>query len=153
MAFVYANNTYGRLNDPIGYISSESVQAVAAMSAMPVPVGVFMNMTHPPPGFHHGGQQSGILHQGGLYGYSGNNMLTGSGQPPRLVKSNQGGSSLYAQSTSQNTQGMSSQSSSQSSSIQIIAQIAGPLLKENIKDSYMILMLILLFCWFITGNL
>ena len=41
---------YGsRLHDPIGYIAPERAQAVAAMPAMPVPVGVFMNMTHVPP--------------------------------------------------------------------------------------------------------
>ncbi len=119
MASVHANNPYGRLHDPIGYIAPERAQAVAAMPAMPVPVGVFMNMTHAPPRFHHGGHQSGMPQQGGLYGKPSNNMRgsnrgPGGGQPPRSGKGNKGGSSLFTQSTSQNTQDMSSQSFSQS---------------------------------------
>ncbi len=114
MASVHANNPYGRLHDPIGYISSERAQAVAAVPSMPIPVGVLMNMSYPSPGFHHGGHQSGMLQQGRLYGNPSNNMLTGYGQPPLLSQGNTGGLSLNTQSTSQNTQLMSSQSLSQS---------------------------------------
>ncbi len=114
MASVHANNPYGRLHDPIGYIAPESAQAVAAMPAMPVPVGVYMNMTHPPPRIHYGGHQSGMLQQGGLYGKPSNNMRIGGGQPPLYGQGNMGGSYLLSQSMSPNTQDMSSQSFSQS---------------------------------------
>ena len=53
-----ASDPYSRLHDPIGYIAPERAQAVAALPAMPVPVGVFMNMTHVPPRFHNQHQQT-----------------------------------------------------------------------------------------------
>ena len=106
MASVHANNLNGRLHDPIGYISSERAQAFAAMPAMPVPIGVFMDMNHPPPPFHHGGHH-GMLQQGELGGNPSNNMLTGYGQPSLLGQGNTDGLSPYTQSTPQYTQHMS----------------------------------------------
>lgn len=100
---------YSRLHDPIGYIAPERAQA--ALSAMPVPLGVFMNMTHVPPRFH--GQQ-----QQGMHGSSKSNPRTkenaNRGSGARVGKmANKGSSSLFTQSLSQNTQDVSTQPFSQ----------------------------------------
>lgn len=47
---------FARAHDPIGYISPERAQA--ALSNMPVPVGMFMNMAHVPPRFYNQHQQA-----------------------------------------------------------------------------------------------
>jgi hypothetical protein len=47
---------YSRNHDSISYISPERAQA--AMNNMPVPIGMFMNMTHVPPRFYQQHQQS-----------------------------------------------------------------------------------------------
>lgn len=47
---------FGRTHDPISYISPERAQA--ALSNMPVPVGMFMNMAHVPPRFYNQHQQA-----------------------------------------------------------------------------------------------
>jgi regulator of nonsense transcripts 1 len=99
---------YSRLHDPIGYIAPERAQA--ALSAMPVPLGVFMNMTHVPPRFH--GQQ-----QQGMHGSSKSNQRpkdNARGSGPRAGKTaSKGSSSLFTQSLSQNTQDVSTQPFSQ----------------------------------------
>lgn len=41
---------YSRTHDPMNYISPERAQA--AMANMPVPMGMFMNMSHVPPRFY-----------------------------------------------------------------------------------------------------
>lgn len=98
---------YSRLHDPIGYIAPERAQA--ALSAMPVPLGVFMNMTHVPPRFH--GQQQG-LHSASKPNQRPKDAARGSG--PRAGKmANKGSSSLFTQSLSQNTQDVSTQPFSQ----------------------------------------
>ncbi|RWS29734.1 regulator of nonsense transcripts 1-like protein [Leptotrombidium deliense] len=50
--------TYYRTHDQISYISPERAQAGAAFSNLPVPIGMFMNMTHIPPRFYNQHQQS-----------------------------------------------------------------------------------------------
>lgn len=52
---------YSRTHDPMSYISPERTQAT--MANMPVPVGMFMNMSHVPPRFYNQHQQAvqGIL--------------------------------------------------------------------------------------------
>jgi regulator of nonsense transcripts 1 len=98
---------YSRLHDPIGYIAPERAQA--ALSAMPVPLGVFMNMTHVPPRFH--GQQ-----QQGTHGLSKSNQRPkdNARSGPRAGKTaSKGSSSLFTQSLSQNTQDVSTQPFSQ----------------------------------------
>jgi len=47
---------YARTHDPISYISPERAQA--ALSNLPVPVGMFMNMAHVPPRFYNQHQQA-----------------------------------------------------------------------------------------------
>lgn len=47
---------FSRTHDPISYISPERAQA--AMSNLPVPVGMFMNMAHIPPRFYNQHQQA-----------------------------------------------------------------------------------------------
>ena len=47
---------YTRTHDPISYISPERAQA--ALSNLPVPVGMFMNMAHVPPRFYNQHQQA-----------------------------------------------------------------------------------------------
>lgn len=47
---------FSRNHDSISYISPERAQA--AMNNMPVPIGMFMNMTHVPPRFYQQHQQS-----------------------------------------------------------------------------------------------
>lgn len=47
---------YSRTHDPISYISPERAQA--AMTNIPVPVGMFMNMAHVPPRFYNQHQQA-----------------------------------------------------------------------------------------------
>ncbi|KAK4019881.1 regulator of nonsense transcripts 1 [Daphnia magna] len=99
---------YSRLHDPIGYIAPERAQA--ALSAMPVPLGVFMNMTHVPPRFH--GQQPQGLHSNSKPNQRPKESARASG--PRAGKvSSKGGSSLFTQSLSQNTQDVSTQPFSQ----------------------------------------
>ena len=51
-----ALDVFARAHDPIGYISPERAQA--ALSNMPVPVGMFMNMAHVPPRFYNQHQQA-----------------------------------------------------------------------------------------------
>lgn len=41
---------YSRTHDPMNYISPERAQA--GMANMPVPMGMFMNMSHVPPRFY-----------------------------------------------------------------------------------------------------
>ncbi|KAF4526517.1 hypothetical protein B566_EDAN005884 [Ephemera danica] len=47
---------FNRTHDPISYISPERAQA--AMNNIPVPVGMFMNMSHVPPRFYNQHQQA-----------------------------------------------------------------------------------------------
>lgn len=47
---------YNRTHDPISYISPERAQA--ALNNIPVPVGMFMNMSHVPPRFYNQHQQA-----------------------------------------------------------------------------------------------
>lgn len=47
---------FARTHDPIGYISPERAQA--AMTNVPVPVGLLMNMAHIPPRFYNQQQQA-----------------------------------------------------------------------------------------------
>ena len=98
---------YSRMHDPIGYIAPERAQAVAALPAMPVPIGVFMNMTHVPPRFNNQpppnkSNSRGRDHNSGRSG------------PPRSGKGKGSGSSLLTQPISQSTQDVASQSFSQS---------------------------------------
>ena len=51
-----AVDMYARTHDPISYISPERAQA--ALSNLPVPVGMFMNMAHVPPRFYNQHQQA-----------------------------------------------------------------------------------------------
>jgi hypothetical protein len=51
-----AMDMYARTHDPISYISPERAQA--ALSNLPVPVGMFMNMAHVPPRFYNQHQQA-----------------------------------------------------------------------------------------------
>lgn len=102
------NDPYSRLHDPIGYIAPERAQAVAALPAMPVPVGVFMNMTHVPPRF---GQQQGV--QGSMKTSMRSKENAGRTGPKPGKAANKGGSSLFTQSLTQNTQDISTQPFSQ----------------------------------------
>lgn len=104
------NDPYSRLHDPIGYIAPERAQAVAALPAMPVPVGVFMNMTHVPPRF--GQQQSGL--QGSLKSNLRAKDTSGRAVPLKTGKgTNRGMPSPFTQSLTQNTQDVSTQPFSQ----------------------------------------
>lgn len=47
---------FSRPHDPISYISPERAQAT--MTNMPVPLGMFVNMTHVPPRFYSQHQQA-----------------------------------------------------------------------------------------------
>lgn len=113
-AVANAGDPYSRLHDPIGYIAPERAQAVAAMPAMPVPVGVFMNMTHVPPRFHNQHQQAQQTKQnirnksdgGASAGKSG-------GQRPSSKGASKMRSPMFMQSLSQNTQDVSTQPFSQ----------------------------------------
>ena len=93
---------YSRMHDPIGYIAPERAQAVAALPAMPVPVGVFMNMTHVPPRFHNQPPPN-----------KNSRANAPRGGPPRSGKG-KSGSSLLTQPLSQNTQDVATQPFSQS---------------------------------------
>lgn len=89
MSFLCCEAPTGRLemfgHDPISYISPERAQA--ALSNMPVPVGMFMNMSHVPPRFYNQHQQA----MQGLYSTSRVESLANSGKSveesilPRLV--------------------------------------------------------------------
>jgi len=107
-AMAHAGDSYSRLHDPIGYIAPERAQAVAALPAMPVPVGVFMNMTHVPPRFHNQDRMQskpGSRAKSGPDGYS---------RSAGMRSKAKAGSSLFTQSPmSQNTQDISTQPFSQ----------------------------------------
>lgn len=53
---------YFRAHDQISYISPERAQASAALSNLPVPIGMFMNMTHIPPRFYNQQQHQQAVH-------------------------------------------------------------------------------------------
>lgn len=107
-ATAHASDPYSRLHDPIGYIAPERAQAVAALPAMPVPVGVFMNMTHVPPRFHN---QDRMQSKPGNRAKSGGDGYSRSSGMRSKAKA---GSSLFTQSPmSQNTQDLSTQPFSQ----------------------------------------
>lgn len=78
MSFLCCEAPTGRLemfgHDPISYISPERAQA--ALSNMPVPVGMFMNMSHVPPRFYNQHQQA----MQGLYSTSRVESLGNSGK-------------------------------------------------------------------------
>ena len=106
-ATVNAGDPYSRLHDPIGYIAPERAQAVAALPAMPVPVGVFMNMTHVPPRFHNQDKVNSKLN---ARAKGESSSRTGGVMRPK----GKTGSSLFTQShLSQNTQDISTQPFSQ----------------------------------------
>lgn len=101
---------YSRLHDPIGYIAPERAQA--ALSAMPVPLGVFMNMTHVPPRFHGHQQQQGMHGSSKANQRAKENTNRGSGVRAGKM-TGKGSSSLFTQPLSQNTQDASTQPFSQ----------------------------------------
>ena len=57
---------YFRAHDQISYISPERAQAGAALSNLPVPIGMFMNMIHIPPRFYNQHQQAMQSRQQGI---------------------------------------------------------------------------------------
>jgi len=110
-ATAHASDPYSRLHDPIGYIAPERAQAVAALPAMPVPVGVFMNMTHVPPRFHN---QDRMQSKPGSRAKSGGGGDGGYSRSAGMRSKAKAGSSLFTQSPmSQNTQDLSTQPFSQ----------------------------------------
>ncbi|XP_059487209.1 regulator of nonsense transcripts 1 [Neocloeon triangulifer] len=130
---------YSRTHDAISYISPERAQA--AMNNMPVPVGMFMNMTHVPPRFYNQHQQSlQNVRQGGRGNGRGGNTRGGRGGKPGRGILRTGGQSLSSQEASQPysqnmplTQGMSQGMSQPGFSL----SQAGLSQPEFSQDSYM----------------
>lgn len=76
---------YGRAHDTLDYISTEHSQA--GLSNLPVPVGMFMNMTHVPPRFYQQHQQA-LAARGGRGGGAG---MRGNRAGSRKLAKNMGG--------------------------------------------------------------
>ncbi|BES94730.1 nonsense-mediated mRNA decay protein 1 [Nesidiocoris tenuis] len=126
---------FSRPHDPINYISSERAQAT--ISNMPVPLGMFMNMSHVPPRFYNQHQQAVQARQnmrGGRLG-SGRMKNKGGTMKSKLNALSQNNSQEVTQSFSQGiTQAMSQGMSQPGLSL----SQAGLSQAELSQDSYLV---------------
>ncbi|RZF46489.1 hypothetical protein LSTR_LSTR007605 [Laodelphax striatellus] len=121
---------FARTHDPISYISPERAQA--SLGNMPVPVGMFMNMSHIPPRFYNQHQQALQARQSSQQPVIGQQrpMVGGSGRMRRngrMVGGGggggvKGGAKASSSLLSQNSQDVSTQPYSQAGITQAMSQ-------------------------------